>query len=142
LLYYIQSGESCVISINSCFKNAKSSVKALVEEETELILIPVQKAQYLVKKYPQWNEFTYTLYNSKYLDLINIVGILTFSNKETRLIEYLKKKKAFSKSSILKVTHQEVANDLGSTREVISRLLKKLEHEGQVKLGLGFIEVL
>lgn len=142
LLYYIKSGESCVMSLNACFKNEKSSVKAIVEEEAEIILLPAQKGLDLAHKYPQWNEFTFGLFSSKYQELLHIVNILTFSNKETRLMEYLKKKKAYSKTAIMKVTHQEVANDLGSTREVISRLLKKLEHEGQVKLGQGVIEVL
>jgi CRP/FNR family transcriptional regulator len=139
LLYYIKSGESCVMSLTACLRNEKSSVKAIIEEESEIMLVPATASVMWTRKYPEWNEFSLQLFNSKYHELLHIVNILTFHKKEARLMDYLYKKAELTHSKTLTTTHQEVANDLGSTREVISRLLKKLEHEGMVLLGMGEI---
>lgn len=142
LLYYIKSGESCVMSLTACLKNEKSSVKAIVEEDAEIMLIPAAASVLWARKHPDWNEFMLQLFNSKYHELLHIVNILTFHKKEIRLMDYLFKKAETTNSKNLTATHQEVANDLGSTREVISRLLKKLEHEGKIRLGMGKIEII
>ncbi|MCK8520067.1 Crp/Fnr family transcriptional regulator [Aquimarina sp. D1M17] len=142
LLYYIKPGESCVMSVTTLIRNETSSVKAIVEEEAEIVIIPADKIMNIVKAYPQWNEFMYDLFNLKFEELLNVIEILTFSKKETRLIEYLKKEALLKKSNVLHTTHQHIAYDLGSSREVISRLLKKLEHQGVLRLQQGIVELL
>jgi len=142
LLYYIKPGESCIMSVTSMIKNEASKVKAIIEEDAEVVVIPTDKAIKIAQKYPKWNEFIYELFNLKFEELLNVVKILTFSNKDTRLIEYLKKIASIKGEQIIKITHQQIADDLGSSREVISRLLKKLEHEGTIKLKQGVIEIL
>ncbi len=142
LLYYIKPGESCVMSVTTMLRNEKSQVKAVIEEDSEVVVIPSDKAMEIVKKYPQWNEFFYELFNIKFAELLQVVEILTFSKKDIRLLEYLKKEARLKNDKILKTTHQHIADDLGSSREVISRLLKKLEHEGLVQLRQGEIALI
>ncbi len=142
LLYYIKPGESCVMSVTSMLNNDISQVKAVIEEDAQVVVVPSDKAMLIAEKYPKWNEFIYTLFNIKFTELLNVIEILTFSNKDIRLLEYLKQEAKIKGHSIIKSTHQHIADELGSSREVISRLLKKLEHQGLVKLKLGAIEVL
>ena len=142
LLYYIKPGESCVMSMTTLLHNTTSKVKAIVEEKSEVVLIPADKAMEIAKKYPRWNEFIYDLFNLKFDELLNVVEILTFSKKDIRLLEYLKKESKLKNTVTLQTTHQHIAYDLGSSREVISRLLKKLELEGHIKLNQGSITLL
>ena len=142
LLYYIKPGESCVMSMTTLLHNTTSQVKAIIEETAEVVLIPADKAMRIAKKHPRWNEFIYDLFNLKFEELLNVIEILTFSNKDTRLLEYIKKEAQLKRTDKLATTHQHIADDLGSSREVISRLLKKLETEGVVKLAQGSITLL
>jgi len=137
LLYYIKPGESCVMSLTTLVRNETSKVKAVIEEDSEVVIIPSDKALRIAQKYSEWNEFIFELFNHKFDELLNVIKILTFSNKDTRLLEYLKKEVQLKGNTTLKTTHQHIADDLGSSREVISRLLKKLEHEGVLTLKQG-----
>jgi len=141
LLYYIKPGESCVMSLTTLIRNQTSQVKAVIEEDSEVVIIPAEKALAIAKKYPKWNEFMYDLFNLKFEELLSVIEILTFSNKDKRLLEYLKKEAKLKGKNILNTTHQHIAYDLGSSREVISRLLKKLEQEGFIHLKQGAIEL-
>ena len=142
LLYYIKPGESCVMSVTTLTRQETSHVKALIEEDSTVVIVPANKALQIAKKYPEWNEFLFDLFNSKFDELLNMVEILTFSNKDARLLEYLKKEASLKNTNTLQTTHQHIAYDLGSSREVISRLLKKLETEGKLLLGQGSITLL
>jgi CRP/FNR family transcriptional regulator, anaerobic regulatory protein len=142
LLYYIKPGESCVMSLITLIRNETSQIKAVIEQDSKIVVIPADKAIYIAKKYPKWNEFIYDLFNMKYDELLNVIEILTFSNKDTRLLEYLKKEAKLKKTKTLQTTHQQIAYDLGSSREVISRLLKKLENDNSIKLSHGIITLL
>ena len=141
LLYYLKPGESCIMSLTTLIRNGKSQIKAVIEEDAKVLILPAIKAMAIAKKYPQWNEFVYDLFQTKFEELLHVVETLTFSNKDVRLLEYLKKESTLKASKVLCTTHQHIANDLGSSREVISRLLKKLEHEGHVGLKQGTIEL-
>lgn len=142
LLYYIKPGETCVMSLTTLIKNEKSQIKAVIEKDSKVVVIPADKAIAMAKKYPKWNDFIFDLFSMKFDELVNVIEILTFSNKDIRLLEYLKKEGELKKSNILKTTHQHIAYDLGSSREVISRLLKKLEKTGAINLKQGEIELL
>ena len=141
LLYYIKPGESCIMSVTTLIKQQTSHVKAVIEEDSSVVVIPADKALQIAKKYPRWNEFIYDLFNLKFDELLNVIEILTFSNKDIRLLEYLKKEAHLKNTKTLQTTHQHIAYDLGSSREVISRLLKKLEVEGLVKLAQGSVTI-
>ena len=142
LLYYIKPGESCVMSVTTLIRQQTSHVKAVIEEDATIVVIPADKALQIAKKYPRWNDFIYDLFNLKFDELLNVIEILTFLNKDIRLLEYLKKEANLKNTNILQTTHQHIADDLGSSREVISRLLEKLEIEGHIKLAQGSVTLL
>lgn len=142
LLYYIKPGESCIMSIMAAEKNVKINVKGVVEEDAKLILIPIDKLNQVNKNHPKWNLFVYELFNEKFEEVIEMVKILTFSNKEKRLENYLKTKATLNNTKTILKSHKQIANELGSSREVISRLLKKLEKEGKIKLLQRQIKIL
>jgi len=142
LLYYIAPGESCILSIVAAEKNEKSKVKAIVEDSAKLLLIPTEKIHQLQIKHPEWNRFVYGLFDEKFYEVINRIKTLTFSTKIKRLYEYLVKETKLKQTNTLHHSHHEIANELGSSREVISRLLKKLENEGKIVLSQRNIKVL
>ena len=142
LLYYIKPGETCIVSVMAAEKDEKASVKGVVEENCKVILIPKDKLYNLRKNHPIWNLFIYEQFNDKFYEVIDMVKVLTFSNKEKRLLDFLIKKSNLNESKTVNKSHQEIANELGSSREVISRLLKKLEKEGKVELSLRKIKIL
>ena len=142
LLYYIEPGESCIMSIMAAEKNEKITVKGIVEEDVLLVLIPIDKLTQLRKSFPQWNMFVYELFNEKFEEVIDMIKILTFSNKEKRLEEYLLKEASIKNTTEIQHSHLEIAKELGSSREVISRLLKKLENDGKIELSQRRIKIL
>jgi CRP/FNR family transcriptional regulator len=142
LLYYIKPGESCIMSIIAAEKNIPINVKGVVEDDAEIILIPIDKLNLIKKNHPKWNTYVYELFNEKFEEVIEMVKILTFSNKQKRLEEYLKTKAKLNNSDTILKSHQQIANELGSSREVISRLLKKLEKEKKVILHQKQIKIL
>ncbi len=142
LLYYIKPGETCIVSVMAGEKDEKASVKGVVEENCKVILIPKDKLFNLRKNHSIWNLFIYEQFNDKFYEVIDMVKVLTFSNKEKRLLDFLIKKSNLNETKTVNKSHQEIANELGSSREVISRLLKKLEKEGKVELSLRKIKIL
>ena len=142
LLYYIKPGESCIMSIMAADKNMPINVKGVIEDDAEIILIPIDKLIHIKQNHPKWNAFVYELFNEKFDEVIEMIKILTFSNKQKRLEDYLTTKAKLNNSNTVFKSHQQIANELGSSREVISRLLKKLETEGFVSLAQKQIKIL
>lgn len=142
LLYYIKPGESCIMSIMAAEKNMPINVRGVIEEDAEIVLIPIEKLHSIRKNHPKWNVFVYELFNEKFDEVIEMVKILTFSNKQKRLEDYLETKATLTNSKIINKSHQQIANELGSSREVISRLLKKIENEGKIQLLQKQIKIL
>lgn len=142
LLYYIRPGETCIMSFSSCRTQSTSKILAVTEEETELLLIPAEKLDTWLRKYPSLNRFFFDLYNRRYLDLLHTVDQLVFHRLEERLMDYLRVKARNHHTDTLQGTHQEIANDMGSAREVISRALKKLESAGLIALSRNEIKIL
>lgn len=134
LMYYIEPGESCIMSITACFKNEKSKIKAVVEEDAELLLIPTASVIEWSKLYPSWNEYTGNLYQKRFLNLLDGFNSVVYDKIEDRLKHYLIQKAELLDTKELHITHKKIAEDLGKAREVISRLLKALEDEGKIKL--------
>jgi len=135
LLYYINSGESCVISITSSLRNEKSTIKALVVEQARVFAVPNDKFEYLLGRYNLLHAFTYDLFSNKYNQLIDSIDSLAFMNMRSRLFNYLQKEAQNSgRHEIQGLTHKSIATDLSTSREVISRLLSALQKEGRVRL--------
>jgi len=134
LLYYIKPGESCVMSFSACISHRKSEIKAVTETETELLLIPSYLIEEMVKKHFFLNQYFHDLYNRRYLDLLDTVDDLIFRKMDERILHYLEERTIHFDTRHLKLTHAEIAHDLGSAREVVSRVLKKLEKDGKLKI--------
>lgn len=133
LLYYIQTGESCIMSFSSVINDEPSRVYAVTDEDTRMLLMPVDKVLSWVRKYPELDRLFYKQYSVRYADLLNTISQVLFEKMDTRLLNYLKEKVELLKQNPLKISHREIANDLGTVREVISRVIKKLETDGKVK---------
>lgn len=141
-LYYIRAGESCALTLSSCLKKETSSAVAWTESDTQLIALPVELVYNFVRRYPSWNDFVIQTFNSRFEELLQLVDNVCFQKMDTRLIKYLNTKCTLLKTKELTISHQEIANDLATSREVISRLLKQLEKQGGVKLSRGKLSVL
>ena len=136
LLYYINSGESCVMSISSSLKDEQSSIKAIVEEDSHVLTVPRDAFVKLLSEYDLLNHFTYDLFNLKYNQLIKTIDSLAFSDTKDRLLNYLIQKLEMTESKIIKgITHRDIARDLSTSREVVSRLLYALQKEGKLYLN-------
>jgi CRP/FNR family transcriptional regulator, anaerobic regulatory protein len=142
LLYYIQPGESCIMSFLGGIHQDTSKVNAIVEEDAEILLIPVQQASDWVKKFPEWTDYIFKLYHKRFEELLSVVNAVAFRQLDDRVLHLLRQKAAMFKSNEIKITHQQLADELGSTREVVSRIVKNLEHEGVVTLSRNKITLL
>ena len=140
LLYYIDPGETCMMSLVASFKDMQSKVNAVTESDSELLLIPTPKVREWQVKYPRWNDFIINIFLNRYSELLNTLNDITFRNIDERLLAYLNQYHQRQGRKI-QLTHQNLANELGTTRVVISRLLKNMEREGIVELKRGVIEL-
>lgn len=142
LLYYIKAGESCIMSFLGGLHNETSKVKAEVEDDAEILFLPVDKVSIFIKEYPQWLDYIFRLYHKRFEELLDMVNAIAFKKVDERLLVLLHKKKNLNGNSTLQITHEQLANELGTARVVVSRLLKQLEDSGQVSLGRNKIVVL
>ena len=142
LLYYIHPGESCVMSFSACLKNEKSKVVAITTEYTTAILLPCDKLNQWILQYPVINRLFYQQYDQRYSELIDTVSHLLYDRLDKRLLDYLNEKIIMTGKNPIKISHKEIAKDLGTAREVISRLIKKLAHVEKLKQHNDSIELL
>jgi CRP/FNR family transcriptional regulator len=142
LLYYLTPGESCIVSILSGMKNETSKIKAIVEEDADIMLIPADKAKQWVKKYPDWTEFIFDLYQKRFEELLDVVNSVAFQKIDTRLLHLIKQKAQLYQTKEITVTHQQLADELGISREATSRVLKQMEKDGLLILSRNKIELL
>jgi len=112
-----------------------SKVKAIAEEETEILFIPIDKVSLLIKEYPEWLDYIFRLYHKRFEELLEVVNAVAFKKMDERLLNLIKKKSELTQSKTLFVTHEQLANELGTARVVVSRLLKQMEDDGLVTLG-------
>ena len=135
MLYYIESGESCIMSFLGGMHQDTSKIKAIAEDKTEILFIPIQKVTQLIKEYPEWLDYIFRLYHKRFEELLEVVNEVAFKKMDERILNFIKKKSELTKTNELHLTHEQIANELGTVRVVVSRLLKQLEDEGLVKLG-------
>jgi CRP/FNR family transcriptional regulator len=128
-MYYLETGDACALSMLCMARNQSSTIAAVASEETSVIMIPIQYMDTLMKNHPTWYHFVIETYRTRFEELLSVVDQIAFKNMDERLIWYLKRQaSAFGNKLVL--THQQIAQDLNSSREVISRLLKKMEANG------------
>jgi len=129
LLYYIRPDESCIMSFAASRSNEPSKVFAITEVNTQALLLPISKIGSWFNNYPQFNSLFFRLYNERYIDMLDTINHLLFDKLDQRVLLHLKEKEEISGNNIIKLTHKQIANELGTAREVISRIIKKLEKE-------------
>ena len=140
LLYYLKQNEVCAMSLTCCMTNMKSTVKAVAEEETHVLMLPVELLDSWICKYPGWKLFVMQTFQNRFRELIDTVDSIAFLHLDERLVRYLLDKHKTLGITTLNETHQDLALRLNTSREVISRLLKKLEKDGKIKLSRNFID--
>jgi len=142
LLYYITPGESCIMSFLGGIHHETSKIKAVVEEDAEILFIPVEKASEWVKKFPEWADFIFKLYHKRFEELLTAVNAIAFQKLDMRLLQLLKQKADLYQTKELKITHQQLADELGTAREAVSRVMKQMENEGLVVLSRNKVTLL
>lgn len=135
LLYYIDAGESCIMSFLGGMHHETSKVWAIADKPTEVLFIPIEKVTLLIREYPQWLDYIFRLYHKRFEELLEVVNAVAFKKMDERLFDLIQLKCRNNHSNELHVTHEQLANDLGTARVVVSRLLKQMEVEGLVSLG-------
>jgi len=141
LLYYLKKGDVCAMALTCCMTNLRSSVNAVAEEETCVILLPVNLLDNWMCKYPSWKTFVMQTFQNRFRELIDTIDAVAFLNLDERLVRYFTDRYTKTGNTTLSVTHQELAIKLNTSREVISRLLKKLENNKKIKLSRNFIDI-
>eukprot|EP01093_Parvamoeba_rugata_P018516 TRINITY_DN7920_c0_g2_i1.p1 TRINITY_DN7920_c0_g2~~TRINITY_DN7920_c0_g2_i1.p1 ORF type:complete len:211 (+),score=43.63 TRINITY_DN7920_c0_g2_i1:287-919(+) len=142
LLYYLEKGDTCSMTMACCMGDAKSEIRAVAETDAKLIMVPIQKMEEWTAKYKSWRNFVFNSYHVRLNELLSTLDSIAFQKMDERLIGYLKEKARVTKDDIIHSTHQDIAYDLHSSRVVISRLLKKLEEMGKIKLHRNYLEIL
>ena len=142
LLYYIRPKESCIMSFASSLKNDPSRVYAVTEEDSRILLIPVGEITGWIQQFPDLNTLFYQQYNLRYSELLDTISHVMFNKMDARLFTYLKEKSALTGQNPIKISHKLIASELGTAREVVSRVIKKLEAEGKVSQGANGIEII
>lgn len=135
LLYYVSPMETCAMSLTCCVSNQKSNVKAITEEDAVLISLPVSKSDEWMATYPSWKQFIMQTYRNRFEELLKAIDGIAFHKVDERLLKYLVEKSNLLKTSEINISHQQIAEELNSSREVISRLLKQLEQRGILTVG-------
>ena len=142
LIYYLGPGEACAVSLICALQSQTSEITAKAVEDTEVLMLPVQLMDELMIKFKSWSHFVIQTYRNRFDEMLTVIDNIAFKNMDERLEFYLKRSKTDSGKLILNLTHQEIADDLNSSREVISRLLKKMEQLGKIKLNRNSIEII
>jgi CRP/FNR family transcriptional regulator len=142
LMYYLGPGEACAISMICAMQSKESEIMAKAIEETEVLMIPIQLMDELMSKYKSWYQFVIQTYRARFDELLTVVDNVAFKNMDERLEFYLKRYLSETGNKTIEISHQDIAYDLNSSREVISRLLKKMEQMGKVKLNRSSIELI
>lgn len=142
LLYHLEKGDTCAMTMTCCMGNTKSEIHAVTETPTKLLMIPIGKMEEWSSKYKTWRNFVFASYHARMMELLESVDNIAFNNMDERLENYLNDKIKILNSKHIYTTHKEIAADLHTSRVVISRLLKKMENDNKINLHRSFIEVL
>lgn len=142
VLYYLEKGDTCAMTLSCCLGQTKSKIAAIAENDVELIMIPKEKMGEWLAKYKTWQAFILQSYHTRVDELLEAVDTIAFMKMDERLFKYLKDKAMITHNDVINTTHKEISDDLHTSRVVVSRLLKKLENEGKIKLHRNSIKVL
>jgi CRP/FNR family transcriptional regulator len=142
VLYFVEQGDTCAMTITCCMGEAKSEIRAVAETDAKLVMIPIQKMQEWMHKYKSWQSFILQSYHERMRELLEAIDSIAFLKMDERLLKYLRDKAMVNRDDLIHTTHQEIALDLHTSRVVISRLLKKLEQDNKIQLHRNNIKLL
>lgn len=142
IYYYLRANDSCLMTFSSIFTDYVSRVYAVAEEDAEVMLIPVSVIHEWLIKFPQINKLFYSEYEKRFADVMNMVNDAVFHKLDKRVLNYVKQQIFLTGNNPIKITHKEIANNLGTSREVVSRVLKKIENEGEIMQTKEGIKIL
>ena len=142
LIYFLEAGETCAMSLTCCLETSKSKIRAVAEKDSTIVMIPVQNMQNWFHNNESWRNFILQSYQIRFDEMLQAIDNIAFMKMDKRLYKYLTNHAALDDSKTILIKHQEIAEDLHTSRVVISRLLKQLENENKIKLGRNKIEIL
>ena len=134
VLYFLERGDTCAISFINCINKSKSMFRGVAEKDTESVFIPVDKVDDWLKKYESWRHFIIDSYHMRLIEMVESIDSLAFMRLDDRLYKYLLDKVQIMQDNTLVITHQEIADDIHTSRVVVSRLLKNLENDGKIQI--------
>ena len=141
-LYFIERGDTCAMTLSCCVRDTKSEIRAVAETDTKLIMLPVQKMTEWMHKYKSWQAFILQSYHTRMMEMLEAIDTIAFLKMDERLFKYIRDKAMVTHDDVLHVTHQEIAQDLHTSRVVVSRLLKTLENAGKIELFRNKIKII
>lgn len=141
LLYYIGSTQSCIMSFSAGLSQSPSRIFAISEEPSMLLLLPAEKLNKWIREFPALNDLFFRQYNLRYTEMLDTINSLLFGRMDQRLYQYLQEKSRMKGEKVLDLRHKQIAAELGTAREVVTRVLKKLEQEGKIRQTEAGIEV-
>lgn len=140
-MYHLQPGQACAVSMVCASHAEASEVTAIAVEDSTLLFVPLRMMQQWMAEYKNWYEFVVNTYRDRFEELLNVIDQVAFRSMDERLEFYLKRQARQTGLTVVQLSHQQIAVDLNSTREVISRLLKKMEQRGMIRLNRNLIEL-
>jgi CRP/FNR family transcriptional regulator len=140
-LYFLQPGETCALSLDCCRDEALSRVRAVAEENGRLLAVPARALGGLIEAFPAFSAFAMETYQRRFDQLLEAFDAVAFHKLDARLRQHLLDLSTARDTNTLFITHEEIARHLGTTREVVSRLLKQLERMGEIRLGRNRVEL-
>ncbi|MDR3681179.1 MAG: Crp/Fnr family transcriptional regulator [Flavipsychrobacter sp.] len=140
-LYHLYPGQTCAMAINCCQAHKESIVKAIAEDDTEILQMPVNLVEDWLK-YPEWKFFVNNTYAARFAELIGVIDLIAFSNMDKQVLHYIQERAKAAGTKIISITHQQIADELHTHREAISRLLRTMEQKNMFRLGRNNIELI
>ena len=140
-LYHLYPGQTCAMAINCCQARKKSSVKAIAEEDSTILQVPVNLVEEWLK-FPEWKIYVNSTYGQRFSELLEVIDLIAFSNMDKQVMHYMQERARAAGTKALYITHQQIADELHTHREAISRLLRTMEQKNLLRLGRNTIELL
>lgn len=141
LLYILSKGDACAMSMRCCISNSISNIKAIADEDTEVLMIPIEQMQHWMNN-KSWLNYIFKSYQVRFNEMLETIDAIAFKKMDERLLNYIINTSQLNNTNLIQITHQQIAIDLNTSRVVISRLLKQLEKQSKIKLGRNKIELL
>lgn len=142
VLYFLEKGDTCAVSFINCINRKESIFRAVVENDTEAVFLPVEYVDEWLAKYKSWRHFIIDSYHFRLIEMVESIDGLAFKNMNQRLLKYLTDKAKINQNENLDITHQQIADDLNTSRVVVTRLIKQLHNNGKVYSTRNRVQVL